>query len=151
MHTRFHLWLPIMGLCLFSWITWSSYETNVHRLQNSRYFWWSSVRLDRDPLKKHPQPPSGRKVGEADEVGWDPEFIWVEPGIPARLLVLIAIPAFLVGSLVVNGLGQLGISQVWSFMIIMPILISGWLFFAGWLMDRWRSKHASRVRHATGV
>jgi hypothetical protein len=55
--------------------------------------------------------------------------------------MLSALPAFVVGGFTVGGLGKLGISQVSSFMLLMPVLIFGWYYFVGWLLDRWSHKH----------
>jgi hypothetical protein len=51
--------------------------------------------------------------------------------------MLSALPAFIVGVFAVSGLGRLGLSQVSSFMFLMPILIFAWYYFVGWLLDRW--------------
>jgi hypothetical protein len=44
-----------------------------------------------------------------------------------------ALPAFIIGGLAVSGLGRLGVSQVSSFMFVMPALIFVWYYFVGWL------------------
>jgi hypothetical protein len=54
--------------------------------------------------------------------------------------MLSALPAFVVGEFAVHGLGRMGISQVSSFMFLMPVLIFAWYYFIGWLLDRWISK-----------
>jgi high-affinity Fe2+/Pb2+ permease len=72
-------------------------------------------------------------------------FIWVEPGWFAKSLMLSAFPAFVLGAVVVHGLGRLGISEVSSFMVLMPLLISAWFYFVGWLVDRWRFKRSERI------
>ena len=51
-------------------------------------------------------------------------------------LMISAIPAFAVGAIAVGGLGRLGISQVSSFMVLMPLLISTWYYALGLLIDR---------------
>jgi hypothetical protein len=66
--------------------------------------------------------------------------MWVDPGLLAKFLMLSAFPAFLVGLFVVSGLGRLGLSQVSSFMLLMPVLIFAWYYFIGWLLDRWRGR-----------
>jgi len=48
-------------------------------------------------------------------------------------LMISAIPAFAVGAIAVGGLGRLGISQVSSFMVLMPLLISTWYYALGLL------------------
>jgi hypothetical protein len=62
--------------------------------------------------------------------------IWVDPGLLEEFLILSAFPAFVLGGLVVALLGKLGISEVSSFMLLIPILILAWYFFIGWLLDR---------------
>jgi hypothetical protein len=54
----------------------------------------------------------------------------------AKFLMLSALPAFVFGTAVVRGLASLGVSEVWSFAIVMPLLISAWFYFVGWLIDR---------------
>jgi drug/metabolite transporter (DMT)-like permease len=52
------------------------------------------------------------------------ESRWIEPAPLALLLVLAALPAFVAGVFVFRGLGRLGISEVASFFVSMPLLIS---------------------------
>jgi hypothetical protein len=75
-------------------------------------------------------------------VDWDLTQVdeWAHPGGVERSFVISALPAFIVGTLIVFGLGRLGISEVSSFMISMPLLTSAWFYFVGWLIDRWRLK-----------
>jgi len=54
--------------------------------------------------------------------------------------MLSALPAFVVGRAVVSGLARLGVSEVWSFAILMPVLVVAWFYFVGWLIDRWLHK-----------
>jgi len=35
---------------------------------------------------------------------------------------------------------MIGISEVLSFMLLMPVLILVWYYFIGWLLDRWSYK-----------
>jgi len=56
------------------------------------------------------------------------------------LLTLSGLPAFVAAKIIVAGLGRLGINQIWSFMMLMPLLLSAWYFFLGWLVDRWKFK-----------
>jgi hypothetical protein len=46
------------------------------------------------------------------------------------------VAAFLVGVGIVHGLARVGISEVTSFMVSMPLLIFAWFYFVGWLLDR---------------
>ena len=52
-------WRPILclwGLLLFGLLTYASVQGNreMRHGRHGRYFWWGSVRLDSDPLDKHP-------------------------------------------------------------------------------------------------
>jgi hypothetical protein len=55
--------------------------------------------------------------------------------------MLSALAAFIVGGFAVGGLEKLSLSQVSSFVFLMPVLISVWYYFVGWLLDRWSYKH----------
>ena len=139
--------LPVVGLLLFSF---GSYESFGHRVfPQGRYFWWSSIRLDSDPLNK--RFPSEQLLcrknrdGSVDCVTVEPMAVYVDPGWLARCLFFAALPAFLLGAGIIGGLGRLGVSQVWSFMISMPLLISAWFSFVGWLLDRRRARRQIRA------
>jgi hypothetical protein len=134
--------LPVFGVLLFSF---GSYESLAHLPSTrGRYLWWSSIRLDSDPSNKRDssQKPVCKQNsdGSVDCVSTEPMTMCVYPGWLARSLFLTSLPAFLLGVGIVGGLGRLGVSQVWSFMISMPLLISLWFYFVGSLLDRWRSK-----------
>jgi len=73
---------------------------------------------------------------------FDPEYIWITPGLMQKALVLTALPAFLLGLGLVRGLAHLGVSELVSFMITMPVFITAWFYLAGWLLDRWRYKRS---------
>jgi high-affinity Fe2+/Pb2+ permease len=77
-------------------------------------------------------------------MAFDPEYIWVTPGPLRRVLEITALPAFFFGFFLVAGLGKMGINQVLTFMISMPIFISAWFYLLGWLLDRWRFKRRHR-------
>ena len=141
MKMRWRLALPVFGLILFGGVTRNSLRLNreIQRIPN-RYFWWSSTRLDSDPLNRHPLATEPCKESAEKCVGWTPEFIWVDPGWFAKSLMLSAFPAFVFGGVIVRSLGRLGISEVSSFMVLMPLLISAWFYLVGWLVDRWRFK-----------
>ena len=104
-------------------------------------FWCSSIRLDSDPLNKRTSslnPICNKNPdGSVNCAVTEPMSICVYPGWLARTLFLTAFPAFLLGVAIVDGLGRVGVSQVWSFMLSMPLLISVWFHFMGWLLDRW--------------
>jgi hypothetical protein len=137
--------LPVIGLALFSAESYHSIRFNreTQRIP-SRYFWWSSLRLDSDPLNRHPKDATPCKNGE--ENCWDLRDTWVDPAYLTRFQVLTAFPAFIVGGLAVGGLGKLGISEVSSFMFLMPVLIVAWYYFVGRLLDRWIGRASERVQ-----
>jgi len=64
----------------------------------------------------------------------------------AKVLMLSALPAFLIGIPMVRTLGHLGVNEVWAFMLAMPLLIAAWHYLLGWLIDRtsdWIAKAAT--------
>jgi hypothetical protein len=71
-------------------------------------------------------------------VRWDRTLAdsYVHKRAPDKILLLSAFPPFVVVGLAVQGLRKLGISQVSSFMLLMPILIFAWHYFVSWLLDR---------------
>ena len=141
MRIRWKLVLPILGLVIFGLGTASSvYTDRVLPHNPHRYFWWSSIRLDPDPLNKHPHAFATHKEGRGNYTGWELRDVWVEPGWLAECFMVLALPAFVAGMVIVHGLGRLGVNEVWSFMISMPFLILAWYCFIGWLLDHWKSK-----------
>lgn len=142
MRIHWRLILPAFGLLLFAF---GSYESFAHPPSNhGRYLWWSSIQLDRDPLNKRysPEKPACKQNpdGSVDCVSTEPMTICVYPGWLARSLFVTALPAFFLGAGIVGGLGGVGINQVWTFMVSMPLLIFSWFYFVGSLLDRRRSK-----------
>jgi hypothetical protein len=134
MQKRWRVVLPIIGMVLFSAVTSNSLRFN-QKMQRapSRYFWWSAIRLDSDPANQRKWGPMPCESGKEN---WVVREIWVDPGLLEEFLILSAFPAFVLGGLVVALLGKLRISEVSSFMLLMPILILAWYFFIGWLLDR---------------
>src|SRR5437879_5402436 len=125
---RWRIILPIAGLLLFAGETYESVRMN-HRWNSPRYFWWSFVRLDADPLNRHrPVVPSCREAAENCN-SWDLPLVIVDPGGLAKLVVWSGLPAFAFGSVIVLSLGRLGINEIWSFMISMPLLLLSWYYF----------------------
>jgi len=144
MHWR--LALPVLGLILFGAVTRNSFHLS-REIQRTpaRYLWWASVRLDSDPLNRDPSATEPCKDSANACVDWTPVAIWVDPGWLAKSLMLSAFPAFVIGAVIVHGLGRLGKSEVSSFMVLMPLLISVWFYFVGWLVDRWRFNRSRRT------
>jgi len=146
MRMRWRLALPIIGLTLFGAVTYHSVRMN--RLGPSapgRYFMWSAIRLDSDPLSRRVQ--LSNPCGSANEgcVGWDIRTIdsWPHPTWLERLFALSALPALVTASGITIGLGRLGTNEILSFMISMPLFSFAWFYFIGWLLDRRRYKRSS--------
>jgi hypothetical protein len=136
MPRRWRLVFPVVGLALFGTVSYHSFRMHgeTERAQ-SKYFWWSVIRLDADRANRQNRTATSCKIGE--ENCWDDlRDTWVDPGLLDRVLVLSAFPAFAVGWFATRGLGRLGISQVSSFMCLMPVLIFVWYYFIGWLLNR---------------
>ena len=71
MRIRWRLILPVIGLVLFAIVSYGSFKRNRETgLANNRYFWWSSVRLNSDPLNKHPRVPTPCKDTIGDCINW---------------------------------------------------------------------------------
>ena len=119
MRKRWRVVLPIIGIILFNVVTYHSLQ--AYRESPSRYFWWSSIRLDSEPSNKR----NGDAIPcqEGKENRWELRTKWVDPGFLEQFLMLSALPTFVVGGFAVLGLGTIGISQVSSFMFLTPMLI----------------------------
>ena len=140
MRKRWRIVLPVIGLALFSAETYHSLRFN-REMNQGKYFWWSSFRLNSDPLNRQPKRSTPCKNGEKN--CWQLQEMWVDPGLLAQFQIWSAFPAFVTGGLAVVGLGRLGISQVLTFMFLMPVLIVIWYYCAGWVLDRWLSRRRS--------
>jgi hypothetical protein len=136
MRTRWQVILPIIGLILFGVESYSSFRFN-RQLGTTprRFYYWSSIRLDSAPLHKPCKP-------EDMGCGWEQNWVWIDSGYVAKFLMLPAIPAFAFGAIVVGALAHLGVSEVWSFGIVMPVSVFAWFYFVGWLIDRWILKRS---------
>lgn len=145
-------WRPtfcLLGAILFGLLTYGSLQVNrmIHQDHYGRFFWWGSVRLDSDPLNKRPGTKPCAPITDEECVG-EPQYIWVDPGWIERALTLSAFPAFLIGIPVVRGLSHMGVSELLSFMITMPLLILAWFYTVGWLLDRWQFKRSLHRTHS---
>lgn len=145
---RFH-WraiLPLCGLLLFGMGTYASLRTNRDFHNGAgRYFWWSALRLDSDPLNKRPSSRTSIPCPDGTETCLPGNALatWVDPGWLSWSFVLSVLPAFLAMKGIVRGLGHFGVSEVTSFFVTMPLLTVAWFYFVGWELDRW---HSERVR-----
>jgi len=59
-----------------------------------------------------------------------------------KVLLVLALPAFGVDLFAIRGFAGFGVSEVASFFASMPLLIGGWFYFVGLLIDRWRQKRS---------
>jgi hypothetical protein len=141
MRLRWRLIFPLLGIAVFAMVTFRSFRVDreIHRTP-SRYFWWSSIRLDSNPLNK-PAPVAKGCGGVENCSSWDLQNVWVSPGVLAKFLMLSAFPAFIVGALTLSILSRFGISEFWTFMISMPLLLFGWYYLLGWMVDRFSNKN----------
>src|SRR5271156_4042197 len=118
MPIRWRLVLPVAGLIAFAGISYHSYRDGREaRAIPGRFFQWSTLRLDSDPLNRRYQSPCAQS--KAPCVDWDPATIdrdsalvdrWARP--VDTLFVLSALPAFLVSTVIVFGLGgKFGVNE----------------------------------------
>jgi hypothetical protein len=143
MRIHWRVLLPTCGLLLFAFGTFELYRDQPVR--GGRYFWWASIRLDTDPLNKRvasAQIACKQEVSGTSEscLLTDPIDIWIEPGWLARVLILAALPAFFLEAGTIAAMSRIGVSQLLTFMISMPLFIFAWFYFIGWLLDRCRNK-----------
>lgn len=138
--------LPIVGILLFSLVSWQSFKVNREIQQHlpSKYFYWSAIRLDTDPANRRNWDVGKRRDGDENCGGWELRAIWVEPSLFGTFVLLIAFPAFVLGRLIVGLLGTEGINQLTSFMLLMPVLLLIWFWFVGWVFDRWIHRRSKR-------
>jgi len=148
MRVRLKIVLPLIGLFIFSAATYHSFRQRELERTPNKYFWWSSIRLDTDPANKRDSDTTFYK--DAQGLTWELRDRWVYPSLLEQFLMLSAFPAFLTGWLAVIGLGKLGVCQVSSFMLVMPVTIFGWYYFIGWLLDSGIRKWSRRSTPAPG-
>lgn len=109
-------------------------------LHDGRYFWWGSVRLDSDPWNKR-QVSELCAPGSEEGCSFDP---WVTSGWIEIALTLSAFPALILAVSIAHGLARLGISELLSFMLTMPLSTLAWFYGVGWILDHWRFKRSLR-------
>jgi|SRR5579872_1373035 len=135
---------PIIGLLLFALGTYASVRFNREvQVGSHKYFYWSSIPLDSTPLdRRFRLVPCNSNQPECQQ--WEPEHIWVDPGVVAKFYVISAFPAFLIGLLITRHFGRLGVSEITTFMISMPVLIFAWYYSLSWIIAhliKLRRKH----------
>lgn len=142
---RWRLTLCLWGLVLFGLLTYASVLGNreLRHGRSGRYFWWGSIRLDSDPQGRRSalEPCTPTQRGGCS---WDAVFITVDPGWIQEALTVSALPAFFLGLMAVRGLARLGVNELASFMVTVPVLVLGWFYLIGWLLDRWLHKRSLR-------
>ena len=138
MQVRWKWVLPVIGLALFFAQTYLS--CRVHRETQrsaSRYFWWSSVRLDSEPLNEPSKVAQASCAdGSQNCTTWDLPNTWPESGLLAKVQIFSAFPAFIGCALVMVCTSRLGVSQIISFFVFMPASLFVWYYLAGSLLDR---------------
>jgi hypothetical protein len=141
MSLRWSVILPLAGLLLFTVVSYKSSRVNdeLQRTPN-RYYWWSSLRLDTDPLNRNPKPAERCQDDPGRCASWDVATPRVAPGWLDKALVVTAFPAFLAAFALVLALGRQGISEVLIFMVVMPTFLFSWYFFIGRFIERWLHK-----------
>jgi hypothetical protein len=137
MRIRFSAILPVLGLILFALVTYRSMALNppAENVPN-KYYWWSTLRLDTDPLNRSVKPANPCPNNQQNCPQRDAKHLDFAPNWLDRVLTLSALPAFLAGAGLVIALSKLGVDEVLTFMVSMPILLFFWFYLAGWLLDR---------------
>jgi hypothetical protein len=139
-------------LALFLLGTYGSFRFNRKVFGNraTRYFYWSSIRLDSDPMNQRQYPYFLPCKGGVENC-LQPQTIWgIEPGPVSKMLMLAVLPAFMFGKAIVRVLGRFGISEVATFLTLMPVLIFAWFYLIGWLIDHRRQQVEYRAANYQG-
>jgi hypothetical protein len=146
MRRFWRLLLPILGVLLFSLVSWQSLRVNreIHQHLPNKYFLWSAIRLDTDPANRRNWDMRTCKNGDENCVSWDLKNMWVDPGLLDGFLLLTAFPAFVLCRLIVGFLGKMGINEFTSFMLLMPVLLLIWFYFVGRVLDGWIQRKSKR-------
>src|SRR5262252_10981400 len=112
MRIRFSAFLPIAGLLLFAAVTYRSMEVNQRGPDGPhKYYWWSSLRLDTDPLNKNPKFTKPCKDGPGKCPEWTPAPEDIVPGRLERVLTASGFPAILAATGLVIELSKHGIDE----------------------------------------
>src|SRR5579872_5554423 len=100
--------LPSLGLLLFAVVTYQSIASSRLLVHNDgRYFWWSGMCLNSDPLNKHWKEPALCECSHVAKNCVEPISADGYPGWITRCLMILALPAFLVSAATVQGTGSL--------------------------------------------
>jgi len=138
MRNHWRLILPIVGLLLFAGVTFDSLQGR--QKVPSQYLWWSILRLDSDPLNAQHPAKTPCTIAKSNCASWNPASLWVSPELVSELLILSAFPALAAGMSWVHLLGSQGISEISSFISMMPLFVAAWYYTIGRLIDHWLYK-----------
>jgi hypothetical protein len=137
MRIRWQVALPIFGLFLFALQTYGSFQLHRQfRVVSDRYFYWSAIRLDSRSGQSDHQRSGTYQSDSHDEQAGLREWDWANSSPIGRALMVIAAPAFAICGILVSALAQIGISEVPTFMILLPTLQCVWLYFVGLLIQK---------------
>jgi hypothetical protein len=143
--------LPAVGLLLFAAMSLHSVRWKVANFHTPyRYFWWGSVRLDkmpRQPPRILTGPVQCNNPSPWNCVSLKP-VLEGEPDAPERILIILALPAFAVGALLVAALSHAGVSEMSSFLVVMPLSILCWFYGVGRAVDGLRLRYSRRSQVA---
>src|SRR5258708_12368138 len=96
MQLRWSAILALIGLFLFTAVAYRSMPANHHeREAPRRYYWWSSLRLDSDPLDRNPAPAKPCPEGIANCSNGETPNVKIAPGWLEKFLVVSPFPPFL--------------------------------------------------------
>jgi hypothetical protein len=132
--------LPFIGLLVFAGQSFQSFRQQQNALKRGNTcFCWSNTPLDEKPFDTRYEV-FGRSnltsCGYLRELEAQTDLGCGQPSLPARLLMLTELPAFLMSLGIVKSLAKLGVSEVMSFIVTMPPLIFAWYYFLSWMVAR---------------
>ena len=147
------LLLPLFALAWFCIGSNSAFRFNrqIDHGCPARYFYWGSIRLDSDPLERHPISKTviPCKNGEKDCFCWGEPVVWIDPGWDEKAFVVSALPALLLTKLAKEAFARFGISSVITFFVSMPLFLSAWFYLIGWWIDDTGRSARSNLRTIT--
>jgi len=136
--------VPITGLLVFAGESYRSFSQQRSTLkEDDACFCWSSTALDTKPLNTSHDVFGRRNLtscGYIRELNARTDIGCGQPSLPARLLMITALPGFLASLVIVKGFAKLGVSEVTTFIVVTPPLIFAWYYFASWLVARLTSR-----------
>lgn len=128
MRILWQLILPGLALVIFGAVSLRYFQINRQfGPPQNRYFFWGGLLLDSAP------PAQWRpKLAQV----CDGPNVWSDPSFLTRGLVLTGFPAFVVGMPLIHLAGHFGVSELSSFFVLTPILLLGWFYLIGRIVDR---------------